>query len=154
MNPVSQCADVRKFHAKHGFSIGDHLDELSATSETAVLCGEARGVLAMLANHLYTQYGQSEHLGDVRIARLALLCEELSELALALAMTDPVDALDAVLDISYLCAGTAVSFGWDDVYAAGWAEVHRANMSKDKGPGMKPIKGDAYTKPDIEGLLR
>jgi len=45
------------------------------------------------------------------LLRLHLIQEELSELTLALAAMDPVEALDAMTDLQYVIDGTYVSFG-------------------------------------------
>lgn len=60
--------------------------------------------------------------------RHALICEEASELLTAI---DEVEKFDAVLDLLYVVLGAGVDCGFTpEQIAAGFAEVHRSNMSK------------------------
>ena len=60
--------------------------------------------------------------------RMALVAEEYKEFCDAMRDGDPVAVADAICDLIYVLAGTAVSYGLrgDDCFA----EVHRSNMSK------------------------
>lgn len=87
---------------------------------------------------------------DLRIARAQLILEEFMELIKAMEDGDGVETADAVADLCYVVIGTAVAFGLPLESLV--AEVHRSNMTKEIGE-FKPIKGDAYSPPDIKGVL-
>lgn len=89
--------------------------------------------------------------------RINLLAEELDELKEALMNDDPVETLDALIDLQYVLDGAFLSFGLQHVKQAAFEEVHRSNMSK-LGEDGKPIrregdgkvmKGPNYFKPDM-----
>lgn len=109
----------------------------------------------------------------VRELRVRLIAEELMELAAAygvslkveLGGTYPCDedeydrivaAYDAVLDLMYVVAGTAVAQGTQ--MAPGWVEVQRSNMAK-FGPGGsiredgKILKPPGWTPPDLRPIV-
>ncbi len=94
--------------------------------------------------------------------RINLLQEELDELKEALAANDPVETLDALIDLQYVLDGAFLSFGLQDVKTAAFNEVHRSNMSK-LGEDGKPIrresdgkvmKGPNYFKPDMTQFIK
>lgn len=94
--------------------------------------------------------------------RINLLAEELNELKEALAADDPLETLDALIDLQYVLDGAFISFGLSDVKDAAFAEVHRSNMSK-LGEDGKPIrregdgkvmKGPNYFKPDLAQFIK
>lgn len=104
------------------------------------------------------------HDAGLALHRLGLMYEELIEyelaLDLALTATTPAeldrhfeDMIDALGDLIYAAAGTAIIHGFD--IKAALAEIHRANMEKERGigkrghacdvikpPGWKPPKHD------------
>jgi len=93
--------------------------------------------------------------------RINLLAEELDELKEALKDHDPVETLDALIDLQYVLDGAFLSFGMQDVKQAAFEEVHRSNMSK-LGEDGKPIrresdgkvmKGPNYFKPDMTQFI-
>jgi len=93
--------------------------------------------------------------------RINLLAEELDELKDALKDNDPVETLDALIDLQYVLDGAFLSFGMQDVKQAAFEEVHRSNMSK-LGEDGKPIrrpedgkvmKGPNYFKPDMTQFI-
>lgn len=98
-------------------------------------------------------------LADERTAllRLALLEEELQELAVATGAGDIVEIADALTDILYVVYGTGHTYGID--LDACFKEVHRSNMSKfENGLPLKRedgkiMKGKNYTPPDLERVL-
>lgn len=89
--------------------------------------------------------------------RINLLAEELEELQEAIADNDPVEVLDALIDLQYVLDGAFLSLGLHDVKDAAFNEVHRSNMSKlgeDGKPIVRPedgkiLKGPDYFKPDM-----
>lgn len=94
--------------------------------------------------------------------RVNLLAEELDELKEALAANDPLETLDALIDLQYVLDGAFISFGLSDVKDEAFAEVHRSNMSK-LGEDGKPIrregdgkvmKGPNYFKPDLAQFIK
>ncbi len=96
-----------------------------------------------------------------RLLRINLLAEEVDELKEALDNADPVEVLDALIDIQYVLDGAFLSFGMQSVKQAAFDEVHRSNMSK-LGADGKPIrresdgkvmKGPNYFKPDMAQFI-
>ncbi len=94
--------------------------------------------------------------------RINLLAEELDELKDALADNDPIEVLDALIDLQYVLDGAFLSFGMQDVKMDAFNEVHRSNMSK-LGEDGKPIrrkedgkvmKGPNYFKPDMAQFIK
>lgn len=100
----------------------------------------------------------SKELSDFRIK---FLQEELDEYKTAVANGDLAKQFDALLDLVYVAIGTAdlQGFPWEN----GWAEVQRANMSKERalsasqskrGSTLDVIKPPGWVGPDIEGVLK
>lgn len=94
--------------------------------------------------------------------RINLLQEELNELKEALANNDPLETLDALIDLQYVLDGAFLSFGLQAVKQVAFEEVHRSNMSK-LGEDGKPIrrpedgkvmKGPNYFKPDLAQFIK
>ena len=89
--------------------------------------------------------------------RQAILDEETDELSEAVFNRDLVAIADALADIAYVVAGTAVTYGLP--FDAILAEVHRSNMTKfgPDGPRVradgKIIKGPGYEPPQLAALL-
>src|ERR1039457_2880528 len=89
--------------------------------------------------------------------RQAILDEETDELSEAVLARDLVGIADALADIAYVVAGTAVTYGLP--FDAILAEVHRSNMTKfgPDGPRVradgKIIKGPGYEPPQLAALL-
>jgi predicted HAD superfamily Cof-like phosphohydrolase len=113
-------------------------------------------------------YGLSVHVEpnlaceQTKALRVNLLQEELNELKDALQNNDPLETLDALIDLQYVLDGAFLSFGLHDVKEAAFAEVHRSNMSK-LGEDGKPIrrpedgkvmKGPNYFKPDLAQFIK
>jgi len=85
-------------------------------------------------------------------SRRALLDEELGELERALAARSITKIADALADLVYVLAGTAVVHGLP--FDALLAEVHRSNITKTNEPGNpKLVKGPGYIPPDIARVL-
>jgi predicted HAD superfamily Cof-like phosphohydrolase len=94
--------------------------------------------------------------------RINLIAEELEELKEAIRNNDPLETLDALIDLQYVLDGAFLSFGLHDVKEAAFNEVHRSNMSK-LGEDGKPIrresdgkvmKGPNYFKPDLAQFIK
>lgn len=113
-------------------------------------------------------YGLSVHAApnlaceQTKTLRVNLIQEELNELKEALQNNDPLETLDALIDLQYVLDGAFLSFGLHDVKEAAFAEVHRSNMSK-LGEDGKPIrrpedgkvmKGPNYFKPDLAQFIK
>src|SRR5690349_12745579 len=74
--------------------------------------------------------------------RINLIAEELEELKAALDNNDPLETLDALIDLQYVLDGAFLSLGLHDVKDAAFNEVHRSNMSK-LGEDGKPIRRES-----------
>jgi predicted HAD superfamily Cof-like phosphohydrolase len=94
---------------------------------------------------------------DERELRRKLLAEEYTEYVVAEYNNDIVEIADALADIIYIAAGTAVSYGipLDRIFT----EVHRSNMAKlvdgkvirrSDGKVQKP---EGWTPPNIKNIL-
>ena len=90
--------------------------------------------------------------------RLALIQEEVGELAEAASAEDLIGIADALADIVYVAYGTAHVYGID--LDAVLDEVHASNMTKLGADGRpirradgKVLKGPAYRPPDIAAVL-
>ena len=62
--------------------------------------------------------------------RMKLLREEVDELEEALLNRDPVETLDAIIDIHYIANGTAQEVGVVHLLDKAWDLVHANNMTK------------------------
>lgn len=92
--------------------------------------------------------------------RERLLREELDEFADAVATGDIAEILQELMDLQYVLDGTLLEFGLYEFKDAGFAEVHRANMSKVGSDGNpikredgKVLKGPYFTAPDLQAVL-
>lgn len=121
-----------------------------------------------LVKQLYIKYGFisgeecAPHELDMQTVnyRLRAIREELTELTRAYEKDDLAEIADALVDLTVFVMGTAALHGlpWDELFS----EVHRANMSKIAGAGIKErsagqrdlIKPVGWRKPDILGVLR
>lgn len=85
--------------------------------------------------------------------RHGLIEEELREYWEATQVADPLATYDALCDLLYVVLGGFVHHGMNA--EAGFAEVHRSNMTKDggKATGGKVVKGPGYSPPDLAPLL-
>lgn len=115
-------ADVEAFMAKHGFARG--IPDFPVPEEAA-----------------WQQTGAE---------RAALVLEEAGELLYAWAKKDLAGVGDALADLLYVTFGAAVAAGID--LRPLFEEVHRSNMTKKPGGGLKP-RGDRYEPPDVRGIL-
>jgi predicted HAD superfamily Cof-like phosphohydrolase len=113
------------------------------------------------------------HLGDGDPPRLLggadfhfrrrFLEEELTELVEAQTAGDLAGVADALVDLVYVAMGTAHLMGlpFDEL----WAEVQRANLSKERATGaddprskranhLDVVKPEGWVAPDVEGVIR
>ncbi len=144
---------VREFHRHVGAPVDivlahDHsksdIAENSTSAALLIFAGELRS--------MYDRAHEGYFLSDLdpRFLRAKMFFEEVAELVEGLANRDPLLVLDAIADIQYITAGTAVTF--DLPLEKAFDEVHRSNMTKDgpsaathsngrgKGAGYKPPK--------------
>ena len=93
--------------------------------------------------------------------RINLLREELDELEEAMKNNDPVEALDALVDLQYVLDGAFLALGMHALKDPAFNEVHRSNMSK-LGADGKPIlresdnkvmKGPDYFPPNLAAII-
>jgi predicted HAD superfamily Cof-like phosphohydrolase len=120
-------------------------------------------LLEHAATELQTLRGLLRRFGehDWRVQRVALIAEELAELACSLSERDLEGTLDALIDIEYVTAGGFLDFGLSQIYDAARQRIHDANMSK-LGPDGQPIvdeagkivKGPNYVKAQLGDLVR
>jgi len=93
--------------------------------------------------------------GNVHRLRTLLIEEELAEFRNAGEAQDVVGVADALADLLYVVYGAAVEYGID--LEPVFAEIHRANMSKDARRGCradgKVQKGATYVAPDVRGVV-
>lgn len=141
-----EVSDVKAFHEKHDFPVGEELrppiDELKTE-----LLGYADAV-ETLGKRLRAQ-------SSTREVRCGLVLEEAGEMVRGLANGDPVETLDALSDLIYVVVGTAVSYGLP--LNAGFQEIHRSNMTKAKRlPDDRTLKqkGKTYEPPNLGKLFR
>lgn len=96
---------------------------------------------------------------EVKVLRIALMAEELTEVLAAMDEGDLPNIAKELADLLYVVFGTALGYGipMDEVFA----EVHRSNMSK-VGEDGKPIfrddgkvlKGPNFQPADIAPILK
>ena len=98
--------------------------------------------------------------GSVLLIRLQLIQEELAELAAGFISRDPVECLDALVDLSYVVDGTYLTTGLAEYKEPGLVEVHRSNMSKLDadgnpviGPSGRVLKSELYSPPDLAAVM-
>lgn len=115
-----------------------------------------------------TRFGQGyggpvrEMPASVASLRKKLLLEELTELVTAIDAGDPVEILDALVDMQYVLTGTVLQQGMQDVFDAAFMRVHEANMQKmlvenryksKRDSTHDIIKPEGWTKPDLSDLV-
>lgn len=92
--------------------------------------------------------------------RTNFLQEEFDEFKKALAERDLAEALDALIDLTWVALGTAHLMGLP--FNAGWDEVVRANMSKvaatradqsKRGYALDIVKPEGWRGPNIQAVI-
>jgi predicted HAD superfamily Cof-like phosphohydrolase len=100
---------------------------------------------------------EQELLDSVKLLRIRLHEEEMTELTIALHEHDRIGTLDAICDTLYVVLGTAVACGFGPVLDKAFREVHRSNMTKDFLPvgseQKSGKKGDRYEAPNLQQFL-
>lgn len=99
-------------------------------------------------------------LDPVRMLRRNLLEEEYEEYILADESSDPVEVLDALMDIVVIAWGSALKYFGPEKVKRAALEVARTNLAKVKGPGLpifredgKVIKPEGWQPPDIASIV-
>lgn len=148
---------VEEFHRKLGFPVDVGFvplqgEEILGLVEAAA--GENHDTAeALLKASIDARLDVSDR---VMALRLHLIAEEFSEALAAVHNGDEQEFYDALLDMLYVILGTGVVF--DFPLAAGFAEVHRSNMTKERQPSDKfanrvRSKGPNYVPPDLKGIM-
>lgn len=110
--------------------------------------------LSELGRSLLTKYLKAAP-HDIRLLRAHLLVEELSETLTALEERNELALLDALADLTYVTAGTALAF--DLPLPEAIEEVHRSNMTKvpscGQDGGRVLWKGTQYSPPKLKEIL-
>jgi len=96
---------------------------------------------------------------DLAFHRMDFHQEELDEMWEAMRNNDPVEFVDAVVDLLYFLYGTALALGIP--LEAAFREVHRSNMDKVWPDGTvrhhpethKVLKPDGWQAPDLRRVL-
>lgn len=92
--------------------------------------------------------------------RVGFMQEELDEYQSAVYSGDLAGQFDALIDLIYVALGTAYLQGFP--FAAGWREVQRANITKERavsaeqskrGTAFDVIKPAGWMAPDMDGVL-
>jgi len=93
---------------------------------------------------------------DLITFRIKFIEEELNELKAAIGENKTDDALDALVDLTYVIIGTAWLFNLP--FNAAWKEVHKANMKKVRGRSKRSyyydcIKPKGWQSPNIQKVI-
>jgi hypothetical protein len=137
---------VSAFHRQKRVSPVQRLTELGPAM------GETMDFAAACLSTCAEQLLEVAHEGDGRLMRAHLMCEELSELLVAMGNRDEVETLDAMADLLYVLLGTA--YALDLPLPAAFAEVHRSNMTKSSGDRIGDRgKGGEFSPPDLASVL-
>lgn len=133
---------ITAFHKKNGLGIGNRITEIPFPE--AQVLRTCAGVMKEMSAPLRDGT-------NPRSQRVGYCLEETGELAAALADGDETAILDALADLIYVVAGTAVAFGLPLPEA--FDEVHNSNMSKTRKDQGFRDKGPDYRPPDIVGVI-
>jgi NTP pyrophosphatase (non-canonical NTP hydrolase) len=144
---------IKEFHEKQGFPLGLHLDKLKDVTFITDELTDVADDLLIIATHLEQLLSSAQ--GDVRIARVQLMVEELGETVEALANCDEIALLDGLSDLVFVTGGTALTF--DLPLAEGLNEVCESNLTKNPrnaatDPRLRD-KGSNYIPPDMLSVL-
>ena len=90
--------------------------------------------------------------------RKKLIQEEVAELMEALTTNNTEEILKELVDVVFVCAGMADTYGWD--FDEAFKRVHKSNMSKVDKQGKpkyradgKLLKGENYKPPSLFDLI-
>jgi predicted HAD superfamily Cof-like phosphohydrolase len=141
---------------------------MSSNNDTVPGCNNVEDLLSTHGNlfcdvlRMHRKFGFCNHLvpglATRRLLqeRAACMMEELQEFQDAAMVQDLVKQADALVDLVYFAIGTAVILGLP--FQQLWDEVHRANMSKERGATKRGhavdlMKPEGWTPPNIEEIL-
>lgn len=127
---------VAGFHRKFGWPMNLSLAEMDPDNDDGI--AHVGAALLRLSVQLKGKAMFEQEGGDPRLYRIYHKLEELGELAMAFAEKDEVAAADAMADLQYLLLGDGVTFNIP--VSEVFAEVHRSNMTKTRGPGDDRMK--------------
>lgn len=137
---------IEEFHA--AFEVPTPSEQYSVSNNTPLereILAQHLGAFAeqmkLLAQNLHNAAKTTSN--SRPLLRLQLIQEELGELAKAMAESDKLETLDALVDLQYVLSGTILSLGYAPVFNVAFEEVHRSNMSKldDEGKPLKDAAG-------------
>lgn len=152
--------DVGDFHAKFDLPhVGD--GKVPHGLDTSTFGYRYKFLLEELA-----EYADAQAAPGVAAATRELMKEIDVHLSLLPIDRDKVDlaaSLDALIDLNYISCGTAHLSHLP--FDAGWAEVQRANMTKERatsaldarskrGHSLDVVKPKGWRPPDLEGVIR
>jgi len=143
---------VLTFHEKMGHAVNSRLTQEVANSKgvSHFALDKLHMILAYQASAMFELAIEDAKRGDRRLWRVHLMLEELSELVLSMKENNEVDCADAIGDLIYTVAGTAVTLGLP--MQTVFVEIQRSNMTK-VGKGATAAKGGKYSPPDIQHAI-
>lgn len=136
---------VREFHAKFNHPLPERP---VTTPDEALVRFRAKLVAEEFVEFMYACFGE-DRTEPWRFDRCVEAINRIVQLHPV--KLNYVEAIDACIDLPYVCEGTITAFGVDSNPL--WAEVQRANMDKEWAEG-KPRKPEGWRAPDILGELR
>ena len=153
---------VKEFHDKLEISATEELKSLDTKRDMKISSSH----IDSMSKHFLQIYKhwceQHKHVDnppnrDTAYLRMHLILEEAAELMKAFAECDEIGVFDALCDLLYVTAGTAAAF--DLPLSAGFKEVHRSNMTKEKQATDKDAirvreKGPNYEPPRLDVILQ
>ncbi len=161
---VDSMSKVLEFHEAFGCAIGERPGLPPCEHNGDLMAGR------FCLDDATQRFREGAACGDARCLRLALIAEELRELAEACEFDDTQDALDALVDLRYVLDGTVIAFGFHtdspaepwrhlSVFEAAFERVHEANMRKlhdgkpERDATGKIVKPAGWVAPDLSDLI-
>lgn len=145
---------VEEFHSTFGCHVEQKPKIPAPVSVDA--CEDLKVLIEVMGRSLRLARNCARTYNSVAFLRIALIQEELIELALGILIGNPVTVLDGLTDLQYVLDGTYLACGLQDYKDTAFREVHRSNMTKDPNltsPEGKIQKGFNYEPPDLAGVL-
>jgi len=149
----SSTEKCREFHVKHRFAFDIKLNECNDETTRRHLV-DAADTLSMLASELEGAL-HLQPKPDIRLHRVQLMVEELSEVIDGLLSHDEVAVLDGLSDLEFVTIGTGLTFALP--LADGLNEVCESNLTKDVRKDTDPRlrdKGPNFKMPRLKLLLK
>lgn len=137
---------VREFMDKYGMRMARDELKRRPSGDPLMLLMMARATTQRANREL------ERRVDDLRVMRAHLIVEEVGELITAMIAGDEAGVLDAVCDLTYVAIGAGLAF--ELPVEAGFAEVHRSNMTKTRSDDRIRDKGPDYEPPNLERILR